>query len=81
MNPLIITYVNVYSALLMLNVSSTPGRDGVHPEVLRSCAGLLAYPLTLLFERLLRTGDIASHSLEMVSGGSIVQVSFKKFSH
>ena len=41
-------------------MSSTPGGDGVHPQVLRSCAGLLAYPLTLLFERSLRSGDITS---------------------
>jgi len=41
-------------------VSSTPGGDGVHPQVLRSCAGLLAYPLTLLFERSLRSSDIPS---------------------
>ena len=60
MNPLNITYDNVYSALCKLNVSSTPGGDGVHPQVLRSCAGLLAYPLTLLFERSLRSSDIPS---------------------
>ena len=30
MNPLIITYDNVYSALCKLNVSSTPGGDGIH---------------------------------------------------
>ena len=40
------------------NVSSTPGGVGVHSQVLRSCAGLLAYSLTLLFERSLRSGDI-----------------------
>ena len=60
MNPPTITYDNVYLALCKLNVSSTPGGDGVHPQVLRSCAGLLAYPLTLLFERSLRSGDILS---------------------
>ena len=58
MNPLNITYDNVHSALWKFNVSSTPGGDGVHPQVLRSCAGLLAYPLTLLFERSLRSSDI-----------------------
>ena len=43
-----------------LNVSRTSGGDGVHPHVSKSCAGLLAYPLPLLFEKSLRTGDIPS---------------------
>ena len=44
MNPLNIIY-NTYSALCKVNVSGTPGSDGVHPQVMRSCAGLPAYPL------------------------------------
>ena len=51
MNPLNITYDNVYSTLCKLNVSSSPGGDGVNPQVLRSCAGPLAYPLPLLYVR------------------------------
>ena len=58
MNPLSITYDNVRLALSKLNVPSTLGGDGVHAQVLRSCAGLLAYPLSLLFERSLRSSDI-----------------------
>ena len=59
-NPLITTCDNVYSALCELNMSITRGGDCVHPQVLRTCAGLLAYPLTLLFERSLRSGNIPS---------------------
>ena len=59
MNSLIIIY-DFFTALCKLNVSSTPGGDGLHPQVLRSCAGLLAYLLTLLFERSVRSGDIPS---------------------
>ena len=59
-NLLNITYDNVYSALYKLNVLSTPGGDGVHLQILRSCAGFLAYPLIFLFERSLRSGDISS---------------------
>ena len=59
-NNINIAYDNFYSALCKVNVSSTPGCYGVHPQVLRSCAGLLAYPLTLLFERSLRSSDIPS---------------------
>ena len=33
MNPLIITYDKVYSTLCKMNLSSTPGGDGVHPRV------------------------------------------------
>ena len=38
----------------------TPDGDCVHPQVLRSCAGLLSYSLALLFERSLISGDIPS---------------------
>ena len=60
MDPLNTTYENVYSALYKLNVSSTHGVDGVHPQVLNSCADLLPYTLISLFEKSLRSGDIPS---------------------
>ena len=49
-----ITYDCVYSALCKLNVFYTRGDDTVHPLVLKSLAGLLAYLITSVFERSLR---------------------------
>ena len=49
MNPLNTTYKNVYSALYMLNVSSTSDGDIVYPQELISCSGLRSYPSALFF--------------------------------
>ena len=49
MDPLWITVDDVFRALLALDPSGSPGEDGVHPEVLRSCAHTLAFPLHRIF--------------------------------
>ena len=54
MNPLIITYGNVYWSLCNLNVSNTPGD-------VRSYAGFIAYPLALLFVWSLSSGNVRSN--------------------
>ena len=60
MNVLGITYDHFSSALFNFNVFCTSGGDGVPPQVLKSCTGLIAHPLTLLFDRSLRSDDIPS---------------------
>ena len=60
MSPLNLTYDVVLTNLLKLDPSTSPGPDGLHPQMLRSCAVALAYPLYVVFARSLRDGCIPS---------------------
>jgi len=39
----------VMEKLLKLNSDKSPGSDGIHPQLLKECATVLAEPLSLLF--------------------------------
>ena len=49
MEPMWISVDDVVKTLLGLKVSSAAGGDGVHPQLLKSWAGLLALPLLQIF--------------------------------
>jgi hypothetical protein len=51
-----ITVGEVHGMLLALDSSSAVGPDGIHPNLLKSCASELAYPLSLIFNRSLESG-------------------------
>ena len=51
MDPLHISYESVWELLSGLNGSSAAGHDGLHPQVLKSCASALSYPLCIIFRR------------------------------
>ena len=38
----------VFSRLKILDESSAPGSNGIHPKLLKSCAATLPYPLLLI---------------------------------
>ena len=58
MEPLIISYDSVRRLLSGLDGSSAPGPDGIHPQVLKTCASALAYPLCLIFRRSLDSASL-----------------------
>ena len=60
MDPLDISYDSVRNLLLKLNGSSAPGPDSIHPQVLKSCASALAYPLCTIFRRSLNSASLPS---------------------
>ena len=41
----------VYKKLCLLNPTKSPGPDAVHPHLLKSCADILAIPLTCIFQQ------------------------------
>ena len=49
MDPKWINLDDVLKAIKKLNVSSSPGNDGIHSRFLKECAEFLAYPLLLIF--------------------------------
>lgn len=50
--------VTVERALQRLKVEKSPGPDGIHPMVLRECAGVLSVPLSKIFMKSLQTGRV-----------------------
>jgi len=48
----------VMEKLLKLNSDKSPGSDGIHPQLLKECATVLAEPLSLLFQRSFDTGTL-----------------------
>ena len=58
MLPFEISYLDVLEVLKSTNVSSSPGPDGVHPLLLRSCAEQLAQPLAIIFQKSLSSGEL-----------------------
>ena len=60
MSSLNLTYDVILTNLLKLDPSTSPGPDGLHPQMLRSCAVALAYPLYVVFTRSLRDGCVPS---------------------
>ena len=55
-----ISYSMVHSTLLSLDSSSSPGPDGIHPMLLKSCADVLALPLSIIFQKLITSGVLPS---------------------
>ena len=53
-----VSYAVVLKILQNLDGSSSPGPDGLHPHLLKSCAQSLAYPLSLIFSRIHREGYV-----------------------
>ena len=51
MDPVVLNFDVVFRKLSQLSASSAAGPDGVHPQVLKSCAGAVAYPLLLVFQK------------------------------
>ena len=49
MPPLDLTFEDVFHTLQSLDHSSAAGLDNLHPRLLKSCAGQLAYPLLKIF--------------------------------
>ena len=66
MPDLVVTRAQVLDVLLALDVSSAMGPDGLHPELLRGCAGVLSKPLLILFERSLLCGVLPDLWLESI---------------
>ena len=58
MSPLVISYDDVLRFLNSLDSSTSPGPDGVHPHLLKSCAPVVAYPLLLIFRKSLAIGRL-----------------------
>lgn len=48
----------VYTVLSTLNSRKGPGPDGLHSYVFKKCAGVLAYPLSLLFNQAYSCSDL-----------------------
>ena len=57
-SPITVDYSVVYQALSCMDPTSSPGPDGLHPQFLKACAGVLAFPLAMIFQRSLTTGSI-----------------------
>ena len=64
MNDFVVTVADVYERLLSLDDSSAMGPDGIHPKLLKECAGELAYPLQLIFDKSLQTSCVPVAWLE-----------------
>jgi len=50
--------IAVMEKLLKLNSDKSPGSDGIHSQLLKECATVLAEPLSLLFQRSFDTGTL-----------------------
>jgi hypothetical protein len=48
----------VFKKLIGLDSSKSPGPDGLHPHLLKSCAKNVARPLMMIFQRSFQTGTI-----------------------
>ena len=68
--------VGVLRILLALDPTSSMGPDGLHPHLLKSCAGELSLPLCLIFQKSMRTGIIP-----VAWSRSVVVPIFKAKSH
>ena len=53
-----VSCANVLEVLLDLDGSSSPGMDGIHPMLLKSCAHAVVLPLTLIFQKSLMTAEL-----------------------
>ena len=60
MGPIVISYEEVLQLLEKLEPSSSPGPDLLHPHFLKTCAGMLALPITIIFQRSIATGCLPS---------------------
>ena len=60
LNDIEFNYCKIYKLLKNVNSNKASGPDGIHGKVLKSCAGSLAYPLSLLFRLSYNTGHIPS---------------------
>ncbi|KAF8566428.1 hypothetical protein P879_09221 [Paragonimus westermani] len=49
---------NVISKLLHFKVSTSTGKDGFHPRVLKGCANELSFPLSMLFSHLFSNSTV-----------------------
>ena len=58
LNDIQFNYCKIYKLLKNINANKAAGPDGIHGKVLKSCAGSLAYPLSLLFRLSYNTGHI-----------------------
>ena len=58
MEALSVSYDAVLDVLLSLSPTSSSGPDGIHPSILRHCAGIIALPLTLIIQKSLQTGEV-----------------------
>ena len=69
------SYTVVLDVLKGLDGSSAPGPDGIHPYLLKNCAQSVAYPLSLLYARVVREGSVPadwklSHVVPIIKSGS-----------
>ena len=53
-----ITEEDVYDCLKALNVSKSPGPDGLHPQVLKEASKELTIPFTTLYRKSLTEGAV-----------------------
>ena len=58
MDPVQLSYDGVKLLLLSLDSCGAMGPDSIHPSLLKACATLLAYPLTLIFARSLTSRSV-----------------------
>ena len=52
---------DVMKQINKLNVTKSPGADGIHPRVLREIGSTISAPLTLLFKCSLRNGALPQY--------------------
>ena len=55
---LVISVERVECVLMSLDANSSMGDDGMHPRLLKALAHDLSYPLTLLYNNSLRSGEL-----------------------
>ena len=58
MEPMQVSYNAVFHFLSDLDPNSAAGPDGIHPQLLKACAPVIAYPLFIIFMRSLFSGDL-----------------------
>lgn len=52
------TVEDVRKEIRTLRAESAPGPDGVHPTVLKECEEVIAYPLWMIYQTSISTGEL-----------------------
>ena len=60
LNHIVFTVMDVKDKLEVLDANKSIGLDKVHPRVLKECSQSMSYPLMLIFNKSLGTGELPS---------------------